>query len=294
MLPTLAGLVALALIVVFWLPGRFDGEVATSPANDIADGASQQQSTASPSRPESATEEASPWSDAQLAKLRKEAQDVLAILLDVQFELQEMGVSHFRLVPHSQDIVAVAEVFHNVLEGGLAADEAGERLRELVDCGALGYGPNKRKELEETLVPLFSRIGEALKQPGMVDMDLGQAVAQSTLMAFEQGLGTCCQGSADWSVVEKAFGLPEGARIVVAQTVGYPVESADAGGQRPRQPFEKLFQLNSYDTPFPRSEAVVAELTGDGLFQEPAPKPGREEEIEALREKYDLPGSGMI
>jgi nitroreductase len=177
---------------------------------------------------------------------------------------------------------------------GAAMDEAGERLRELVDCGALGYGPNKRKELEQTLVPLFNRIGEALKTPGMVDMDLGQAVAQATLMAFELGLGTCCQGSADWSVVHKAFGLPESCRIVVAQTVGYPLESADGGGQRPRQPFEKLFRLNSYDTPFPRSESVVEELTRDQFFQEPAPKPGREEEIEGIREKYHLPGSGMI
>jgi len=173
-------------------------------------------------------------------------------------------------------------------------DEAGIRLRELVGCGALGYGPNKNKELEETLVPLFNSIGEALKGPGMVDMDLGQAVAQSTLMAFELGLGTCCQGSADWSVVEKAFGLPESCRVVVAQTVGYPLESADAGGQRPRLPFEQLFRLNAYDTPFPRSEEVVGELTKDGLFQEQAPKQGREEEIEGIREKYDLPGSGMI
>ena len=113
-------------------------------------------------------------------------------------------------------------------------------------------------------------------------------------MAFELGLGTCCQGSADWSVVEKAFGLPENCRIVVAQTVGYPLESPDAGGQRPRQPFEQLFRLNSYDTPFPRSEAVLEELRHDGLFQEPAPKPNREAEIESIREKYDLPGSGMI
>jgi len=177
---------------------------------------------------------------------------------------------------------------------GNAMDEAGIRLRELVGCGALGYGPNKNKELEETLVPLFNSIGEALKGPGMVDMDLGQAVAQSTLMAFELGLGTCCQGSADWSVVEKAFGLPESCRVVVAQTVGYPLESADAGGQRPRLPFEQLFRLNAYDTPFPRSEEVVGELTKDGLFQEQAPKQGREEEIEGIREKYDLPGSGMI
>lgn len=175
-----------------------------------------------------------------------------------------------------------------------AMDEAGERLRELVNCGALGYGPDKYKELEETLVPLFNNIGEALKGPGMVDMDLGQALAQSTLMAFEQGLGTCCQGSADWSKVEKAFALPESCRIVVAQTVGYPLESPDAGGQRPRLPFESLFRLNSYDNPFPRSQQVVDELTRDKLFQAAAPLPNRDEEIEAIRQKYDLPRSGMI
>jgi len=177
---------------------------------------------------------------------------------------------------------------------GDAMDEAGERLRELVHCGALGYGPNRFKELEETLVPLFNRIGEALKGPGMVDMDLGQAVAQATLMAFEQGLGTCCQGSADWDNVRRAFGLPESCRIVVVQTVGYPLEPPDGGGQRPRLPFERLFQLNAYDTPFPRSEAVVDELSRDRLLQPPAPLPGREESIEAIRERYDLPGSGMI
>ena len=175
-----------------------------------------------------------------------------------------------------------------------AMDAAGERLRELVHCGALGYGPNKLKELEETLVPLFDRIGEALKGPGMVDMDLGQAVAQATLMAFEQGLGTCCQGSADWGTVERAFGLPESCRIVVVQTVGYPLENADAGGQRPRLPFEQLFQLNSYDSSFPRAQGVVDELTRDRLLQPSEPLPGREESIEAIREKYELPGSGMI
>ena len=128
----------------------------------------------------------------------------------------------------------------------------------------------------------------------MVDMDLGQAVAQATLMAFDQGLGTCCQGSADWSRVEKAFGLPESCRIVVAQTVGYPLESPDAGGQRPRLSFEQLFRLNSFDTPFPRAQEVVDELMADKLLQTAAPLPGREEEIEAIRDQFDLPGSGMI
>jgi nitroreductase len=177
---------------------------------------------------------------------------------------------------------------------GNAMDAAGERLRELVHCGALGYGPNKFNELEETLVPLFNRIGEALKGPGMVDMDLGQAVTQSTLMAVEQGLGTCCQGSADWGKVEKAFDLPGSCRIVVAQTVGYPLEDPSGGGQRPRLPFEELFQLNACDRPFPRSQEVVDELTRGKLLQAPAPLPGREEEIESIRKRYKLPGSGMI
>ena len=106
--------------------------------------------------------------------------------------------------------------------------------------------------------------------------------------------GTCCQGSADWGKVEKAFGLPESCRVVVAQTVGYPLESRDGGGQRPRLPFEQPFQLNSVDNPFPRSEAVVAELTRDRFFQPAAPRPGREKEIEKIRARYDLPGSGMI
>ena len=90
------------------------------------------------------------------------------------------------------------------------------------------------------------------------------------------------------------FALPESCRIVVAQTVGYPLESPDAGGQRPRLAFESLFRLNSYDNPFPRSQQVVDGLTRDKLFQANAPLPNRDEEIEAIRQKYDLPRSGMI
>lgn len=172
----------------------------------------------------------------------------------------------------------------------------GDRLAELVNCGALGYGPEdeKHKELQETLVPMFNSIGDHLKAPGMTDIDVGQAIAQATLIAFEQGLGTCCQGSGDWSKVQRAFNMPESCRIAVAQTVGYPLETADAGGQRPRLPFEDLFQLNSMDNPFPRSQQVIDQLTRDKMFQPMAPLPGRNEEVEAIREKFHLPGKGMI
>jgi hypothetical protein len=39
---------------------------------------------------------------------------------------------------------------------------------------------------------------------------------------------------------------------------------------------------------------VVQGLKAEQMIQEPGPLPGREEEIEAIREKYNLPGSGMV
>ncbi|HOM11730.1 MAG TPA: nitroreductase family protein [Rubrivivax sp.] len=175
-----------------------------------------------------------------------------------------------------------------------AMDEAGQRLRELVACGALGYGPGRNDELERTLVPMFAKGAAALKAPGLVDMDLGQAIAQATLMGIELGLGMCLQGSPNWERTRKAFKLPASCRIAAAQTLGYPIESMNGGGQRPRLPFETLFQYNSYAEPFPRDPKVVAELEASGLLQAAAPLPGREEEVERIRAKYNLPRNGMI
>jgi tetratricopeptide (TPR) repeat protein len=91
-LPTLGVLLALAFIVIFWLPGRFDGGAAELASTDNATSIESAQLATNPAKPEASATEASPWSDAQLAKLRKEAQDVLAVLLDVQYELEEIGV----------------------------------------------------------------------------------------------------------------------------------------------------------------------------------------------------------
>ncbi|MBL0087754.1 MAG: hypothetical protein IPP44_14130 [Ideonella sp.] len=133
-----------------------------------------------------------------------------------------------------------------------------------------------------------------MKAPGLVDMDLGQAIAQATLVGIELGLGMCLQGSPNWERTRKAFGLPATCRIAAVQTLGYPVESPDAGGQRPRLPFEQLFQLNGYGQPFPRDPKVVAELEASGLLQPAAPQAGREEELERIRTRYKLPRNGMI
>jgi hypothetical protein len=114
-----------------------------------------------------------------------------------------------------------------------AVNEQSDRLHELTDVGALGFGDieERRQALDEVLLPIFDGIKDFLKE---------------------------------------------------------------AGCQRPRQPFETLFSINHYDEPFPRSEAVVEELTRDKFFTTPAPLPEREEELEFLQRALDLDPPGLL
>ena len=175
-----------------------------------------------------------------------------------------------------------------------AVDEQADRLRELLDAGALGFGEGKKKALEEQLIPIFRGMGDKLKEPGLGEVDCGQGIAQATLVAFEQGLGTCCLGTPNTDRIREKLGLPETCRVLLLQTVGYPAESEEAGGQRPRQPFEDLFHLNGYGQPFPRSEAVVEELRRDGMLRDPAPLPWREAELAYLKNALGLKGHGLL
>lgn len=175
-----------------------------------------------------------------------------------------------------------------------AVDVQSDRLRELLDAGALGFGEQKRDDLETQLIPIFDSIRDTLKQPGLGEVDCGQGIAQATLMAYEMGLGTCCLGTPKTEEIRENLGLPESCRVLLLQTVGYPAESPEAGGQRPRRPFEELFFMNRYGEAFPRSAAVVGELTEDGMFTTPAPMPWREEELEFLRRALGLEGSGLF
>jgi nitroreductase len=177
-----------------------------------------------------------------------------------------------------------------------AVDEQSDRLRELLGVGALGFGSkeDKQKALEEQLIPIFDGIKEGLKEPGLNEIDCGQGIAQATLMAYELGLGTCCLVSPAGAEVLKGLGVPDHCRFLLLQTVGYPAEHWEAGGQRPRQAFEKLFSMNHYDQAFPRSEAVVAELTRDKFFTTPAPLPEREEELEFLQRGLEVDPPGLF
>lgn len=171
-----------------------------------------------------------------------------------------------------------------------ALEEQGKRLHELVDAGAVGIEvEGSHRYLDETLIPFFQAGMENIKLSGMTEMDCGQGIAQATLLAFEQGLGTCLIGVTAQKKLRRALGLPAEGKILCVQTVGYPAESWEAGGQRPRPPFEALYSLNRCEQPFPRDPAIVAELQRDGMITRPGPLPGRREELRRLGERFHIP-----
>ena len=177
-----------------------------------------------------------------------------------------------------------------------AVDEQADRLREVTRAGAMGFGgPEERmKALEEKLIPMFEGILEGAKLPGMNEVDCGQGIAQATLMAYDLGLGTCFLGTPNGPGILKALGITGQARLLFLQTVGYPLEEREAGGQRPRMPFEDLFHMNTTETPFPRDEDVIEYLKDEGFFTEPGPLPYRDEELEFVKQALGLKGDGLL
>ena len=115
------------------------------------------------------------------------------------------------------------------------------------------------------------------------------ACALATLAAVNAGLATCLHtiaSPARQGDVKAILGAPERLVPVWVQLLGYPAESSNAGGQRPRLPFEELFSLGRWGSAFPRDEAVVDEMRRRGLLQEVGPRPGRQEELEHLARMF--------
>ncbi len=178
-----------------------------------------------------------------------------------------------------------------------AVDGQADSLMTLASVGALGVGNKATREagVKNTLLPIFANMGELLKSPGMSEVDCGQGIAQATLAAFEMGLGTCCLGAGPrGQELMTALGVPERCRLLLVQTVGYPLEHWEAGGQRPRLPFEDLFQIHRYGESYPRDQDTVQELTDDGMFTTPAPLPDRDDELEFLRDALSIPEPGVL
>jgi nitroreductase len=163
-------------------------------------------------------------------------------------------------------------------------------LKGLAETRRLGSDAEESKQaIEQFLRPVFTPMWQQAAVSPLAFMDLGQAVAQATLVAYDEGLGTCCMSSPVMlDKLTKLLKLPETATLVCVMSVGYPAESREAGGQTLRYPLEELFCEMEYGRSFKEDPRVVEELKQARLIQEPAPLPWRDEEL-----KYVVRGLGI-
>jgi len=182
---------------------------------------------------------------------------------------------------------------HIYFYGNLNAIEEshGKTLKELYDVGALnathGWSYKFIDEVvwQQILQPL-SVNKEVL--PVAVAMDCGVAMNQALLAAFDEGLGALLTAF-NAENAKNVFKVPDHFLPMYAMLVGYPAESWEAGGQRPRPAFESLYFEGEYGVPMRRDPAVVEKLKRDKMLQEPAPLPWRKDEVRALSRMFGLP-----
>jgi nitroreductase len=163
-------------------------------------------------------------------------------------------------------------------------------LKNLAEMRRLGSDAEETKQvIEQFLRPVFTPLWQQAAVAPLAFMDVGQAVAQATLVAYDEGLGTCLMSSPMMvDKMTKLLKLPETATPVCIMSVGYPAESWEAGGQTAKAPFEHLFFEMEYGRPMKEDPQVVEELKQEKLIQEPAPLPWRDEEL-----KYVVRGLGI-
>ena len=108
-----------------------------------------------------------------------------------------------------------------------------ERVTELAETRRLGADLEQtREEIKTKLAPAFMAIDPMVSggSPGAI-MDCGQAIAQATLIAYDEGLGSCLMGGPVLDRLGKRLKIPETGIPLCLQAVGYPAESWEAGGQ---------------------------------------------------------------
>jgi nitroreductase len=162
-------------------------------------------------------------------------------------------------------------------------------LEKLVDTGRIGVDAEETKaQIQRGLRPAFTVGWKQMAESPLAFMDVGLAVCQAMLTAYDEGLGVCCMSSPRLEQVAGLLKLPDTAIPICLMSVGYPAESWEAGGQTVKAPFDSLFSEMEFGRPFPRDEAVIEDLKQEKMIQEPAPLPWRRAEMAYLMKALGL------
>jgi len=143
-------------------------------------------------------------------------------------------------------------------------------------------------QIDRGLRPAFGAMWKQAAVAPLAFMDVGQAIAQATLVAYDEGLSTCCMSSPRLEQIGKFLDLPESAVPVCLQAVGYSAEQWEAGGQTVKPPFETLFYEMRHGVPFKPDPAVDEELRREKMIMAPAPLPWRDAELAYLMKALGL------
>ncbi len=165
-----------------------------------------------------------------------------------------------------------------------------EAVTQLAETRRLGA------DLEQTLEEIRTKLAPGFQaaDPRMTGatpgafMDAGQAIAQATLVAYDEGLGSCLMGGPVLWRVAKRLKVPDTGIPLALQALGYAAESWQAGGQTAKPPLGELFFEMEHGKPFESDPAVEEDLRKAGLIQDPAPLPWRDAELRYLVKAVDL------
>ena len=157
----------LAYVVIFILPGK----IKTVPVATADNTAATSPNTVAPQAAVTGASTGSPWSEAQLAKQRKEAQDILADMLNQQEALEKIGVQEW-----------AAEEYARALQLAEAGDDY-YRQREFAQ--ALESYQAGLDELNRLLQASESIFADALRDGDQALVDGNSSAAQA---AFQLAL----------------------------------------------------------------------------------------------------------
>ncbi|HLB26517.1 MAG TPA: nitroreductase family protein [Dehalococcoidia bacterium] len=162
-------------------------------------------------------------------------------------------------------------------------------MKNLADMRRIGTDAEETKKLiDRTLKVVFTPLWQQAAEAPLAFMDLGLAVCQALLVAYDEGLGVCCMSSPRIEQIGKLLNLPESAVPTCLMAVGYPAESWEAGGQTQKAPFDSLFSEMQYGKPFETDPAVWDELRQAKMLQQEAPLPWRDAELRYLMQALGL------
>jgi len=261
-----------------------------------------------------------PWREVEREKIQAILEAIYRAprVLEVDF-LRVVVVQRDRLTPDqmatlktptttAQLDMAPVYIFFYAAVDALERGTTGDTYRELMSAGVLNRSHGWTEEfVTGTAVPcLRAFLDDTNRSPvGPPGADgtrrlvscetlrlartaIGIAQDYAQLAAVDQGLGAQLS-SVSIPAAKVVVGTPDSWTPSSAMLLGYHGESREAGGQRPREPFEEDFFELRYGNPFYREPAVVEQLRTVGMIQAEAPFAWRMDEVRGLARKFGLP-----